>query len=332
MAMNQERAHDLIAKFRDQRVLVVGDIVLDRYVHGIVERLNPEAPVPVLSVREESETTGGAGSVAKNVAALGARTVLISVVGDDPKASRLEEAARREGYQSRLIRDSSRPTIEKLRYLVNNQQLLRVDREETVDISPELEEKLIEIILREVRDGIDGIIVSDYAKGVITEKIARAVLDMAAEHDVLVAADVKPSRAPYFMGAAFVSPNVKEAHEYLGMNPYEREALSWDALAKGVFRKMCSDVYLTLGPQGMYVFCGGKSGRHVPQDHVVEVFDVTGAGDAAVATLLLAQLAGANETEAAELGNAAGAIVVGKIGTIGVGAEELENMVTHKHG
>lgn len=324
--MDNRRAKELINQFKEKKVLVVGDILLDRYVSGVVERLNPEAPVPILRAMEEREETGGAGNVAKNVALLGAETSLIGVVGDDSDAGKIQRAAVREGYRAVLIKDSSRPTIRKVRHIVNGQQMLRVDYERDHNISEDIEKQVLDALMREIEQGVDAIIVSDYAKGVVTRALSETLLDVAGQRDIIVAGDIKPSRASYFVGATLISPNVKEAHEYLGLNHLETK-LSPEELAKMVYMKMCSDVYLTLGKDGMYIYCGGEKGKHVSQDHVVDVADESGAGDAAVSVLLLGLLAGATEEEAAKLANAAGALVVSKIGAVGVNADEIKEMI-----
>lgn len=324
--MDNKRVKELINQFKEKKVLVVGDILLDHYVSGVVERLNPEAPVPILRVTEEREETGGAGNVAKNVAKLGAETSLIGVVGDDENAERIKKAAECEGYRAVLIKDSSRPTIRKVRHMVNGQQMLRVDFERDHDISEDIEKQVLDALMREIEQGVDAIIVSDYAKGVVTRALSETLLDVAGQRDIIVAGDIKPSRASYFVGATLVSPNVKEAHEYLGLN-YLETKLSSEELAKMVYMKMCSNVYLTLGKDGMYIYCGGEKGKHVSQDHVVDVADESGAGDAAVSALLLGLLAGATEEEAAKLANAAGALVVSKIGAVGVTGDEIKGMI-----
>lgn len=324
--MDSTRAKEIIGKFGQHKVLVVGDIVLDHYVNGVVERINPEAPVPILKVIEEREETGGAGNTAKNIAALGAETILISVVGDDETANVIEETARKEGYEAILIRDASRPSIRKTRHLVANQHMLRVDYEDAKNISREVEERVVTEIKKIIAQGVDAIIVSDYAKGLVTQGVAEVVLDEAGQRDILVGADVKPSRAGYFTGATFVSPNIKEAHEYLGLNHHEKQVAP-EELAKMVYMKMCSDVYLTLGKDGIYVYCGGECGSHIPQKNIIEVADESGAGDTSAAVLLLSILSGAAELEAAELANAGGAVVVSKIGSVGISPYEIKNMM-----
>lgn len=324
--MELSRAKELINQFKQHKVLVVGDIVLDHYVHGVVERINPEAPVPILRATREREETGGAGNTAKNLARLGAETILISVVGDDDTATAMEETAKREGYKAILIRDKERASIRKERYLVGNQHMLRVDYEEVKEINSKVEQKVIDEIKRVIAQGVDAVMVSDYAKGVVTARIAETILDEAGPRDILVGADVKPSRCKYFTGASFVSPNIKEAHEFLGLNWHENK-VSPAELAQMVYLKMCADVFLTLGKDGIYVYCGGPSGYHVPQNNVIEVADESGAGDTAAAVLLLSMLSGACENEAAELSNAGGAVVVSKVGSVAIGTDEILEML-----
>ena len=325
--MEEERITELLGSFADKNVLVVGDIVLDHYVHGAVERLNPEAPVPVLHARDERDETGAAGNVAKNVTALGATATLISVVGDDETAASIRAAAKREGYEAKLITDSSRPSIRKTRFLVDGQQMLRVDQEETHDVDDEISQALLAAVRQAITDGVDGIVISDYAKGVVTEELGKEILALAALANVPVAADVKPSRIAFFKGATFISPNLKEGYEYLGRNHEEHKATKPDALAMELKETFQADVYLTLSADGIQV-CTDEEHCHVPQDHVVEVADTSGAGDTAVVVMLLALLAGATPREVAELANAAGAVVVSKVGAVGVSPDEVRQRIT----
>lgn len=326
--MTLSRAKEIISKFSQKKILVVGDGMLDRYVFGKVERLNPEAPVLILHAQHEKAATGGAGNVAKNAAALSAQTTLISVVGGDQAAQQLEDAARAEGYEPRFVTDAKRPTIEKIRYLVGSQQMLRVDYEAKEDVKEKIEMELI-VILKEAFAEADAIIISDYAKGTITKKVAAAVFE--AGKGKWIAADVKPSRAAYVVGASMISPNRKEAHEFLGLNPLEHNGKTASELAELLHAKMKTEVYITLGDEGMYVYTDEATRGFVHQAHVVKVFDVSGAGDTAMAVITLARLAGATPLEAAAIGNAAGAVVVSKVGAVGLTQDELLNMIAHKH-
>jgi len=193
------RLKDAIHSFADRRVLVIGDVMLDRYISGRVDRINPEAPVPILLAQSEYAATGGAGNTAKNAAALGANTTLIGVSGAGLVADDLRMAAEREGYRAVLIKDPSRRTIEKRRYVIRNQQMLRVDTEETGAISEEVERALIEAIERESAQ-VEAILVSDYAKGAITEGVAAAVMRAQNELGLMVMADIKAPSIHLYRG------------------------------------------------------------------------------------------------------------------------------------
>lgn len=328
--MTPERIKEILSQFNGKKVLVVGDIFIDHYVHGVVERLNPEAPVPILEAREEHDATGGAGNTAKNIAMLGADTAVIGVVGKDAAADRYKEIAEREGYRPVVIEDISRPTTQKIRHVTNSQQLLRVDYEVRSNVSAEVEDEILEAIKHEIENGVDAILVSDYAKGVVTERVAKTIMEAKA-NGVFVAADIKPSRAGYFVGVNFISPNRKEAHEILGFNQHEQDGKEAKELAHLLQEKMQCDVYVTLAGGGVYVLAKDGFEAHIPQEHVVEVFDPSGAGDTSAATMTLAYLAGATPEEIAVLSNAAGAVVVQKVGSVGLTQEELLDMLTHHH-
>lgn len=329
--LSADRIEEILSTFAEKRVLVIGDVFIDHYAYGKVDRVSPEAPVPVVQVERHVEMTGGAGNVAKNAASVGTTTILVSVVGQDEATQRLENLAQNEHYTARLVEDESRPTIRKMRYLAGNQQLLRIDHEKTHNISRDVEDKVIVRIKDIFKEGIDGVIVSDYAKGVVTERLAQAIKDLAKEYNVPVAADLKPSRASYFQGVSFMSPNLKEGYEYLGLNPLDEAAKKEPSeLAYLLRERFNSDIYLTLGGNGMYVSTADHE-VHVPQDHKVEVFDVSGAGDTAVTILLLARLAGATSEEAARIANAAGAVVVSKAGSVGVTTEEIRRTLMKKN-
>lgn len=329
--MNADSLHKIVDQFASKNILVIGDVVLDHYIQGKVERLNPEAPVPVLHARQEQEQTGGAGNVAKNAAMLGATTILIGVVGDDRSAERIKTAATKEGYTTKLITDKDRPTIIKTRFMVGSQQLLRVDYEETHNIDQAIEKEIMKTLKSLSETKLDGIVVSDYAKGTITPAVAEAVLAFAKERKIPVAADLKPSRAPFFKGVDVISPNLKEGHEFMGLNPLEQGGKQPEELVPLLSKKMDSNVYLTLGAGGVYIHTKDGVSEHVPQEHVAEVFDVSGAGDTFIMTLLLSLIAGASPEQAAMIANAAGAVVVGKIGSVGLTADELKDMLSHHH-
>jgi D-glycero-beta-D-manno-heptose-7-phosphate kinase len=327
--MSTDTLVSYVEKFKDFTILVVGDVMLDHYVFGKVERLNPEAPVPVLHAQKEQDATGGAGNVAKNVAMLGAKALLVGVAGNDVTADTLMEAGSREGYEMTLVKDESRPTIRKTRFLVNAQQLLRVDFEDSKDVQGAIEKKLIDHI-QSLAGEADAILISDYAKGAVTQAVVQAAMSAAKKHNIPIAADIKPSRAKFVVGVSFISPNLKEGYEFLGVNPLEHGQMNPSQVAQELHKKMKTDVYLTLSAGGVYVKTDSVD-EQVIQDHVVQVFDVSGAGDTFMATVVLAQLAGASGVEAAKIANAAGAVVVGKVGSVGLTSKELIHMLVHDH-
>lgn len=327
--MNSKRINDIVGKFKTQKVLVFGDLMLDHYVKGKVERLNPEAPVPILHTHEEWFATGGAGNTAKNLASLGAKTCLIGIVGNDQYAEVLKMKSTEEGYETKLIVDESRPTTRKVRFLVNNQQLLRVDYETKENVSPNIEDEVIAEIKKKIKEH-DGIIISDYAKGGITERIAKTIINEAKKNKKPILVDVKASRSSFVIGASLVSPNRKESYEFLGLNILDRQ-ISEAEVARRLKKKMKADIIIRLGGDGMYVCASDGTDKFVKQKNKVEVYDESGAGDTSVSVMLLAKLCGAKNEEMAELGNAGGATVVQKIGSVAITVVELEKMALQNH-
>lgn len=332
MSIALQRAGEIAKGFSSKKILVVGDVFLDRYIYGKVDRLNPEAPVPILHAKQEEDATGGAGNTAKNAAMLGVTTSCVGIGGNDDVADTLIATARQEGYGLTLIRDSRIPTIIKKRYVVGSQQLLRVDYETIVDSDTAIEDQLIAAIEEQVNN-VDGIIVSDYAKGAISERVAQALVVAMKSKNIPLMVDAKPSRATYFTGATYMSPNKKEAHEYLGLNALENGGKKAHELAAMISSSFDTTVFLTLSGEGMYVQGLGERGEYVPTSYVREheVVDTSGCGDTAALTILLAMLSGATLAEAAEMGNAAGATVARKSGAVGITSEELLHTISDHH-
>ena len=332
MSILKTRAEEITNAFSGKKILVVGDVFLDRYVYGIVERLNPEAPVPILHAKKEDNATGGAGNSAKNAAMLGAEVTCIGVVGNDEAAGILDSAASNEGYTSIFLRDAKGATIVKKRYIVGSQQLLRVDHEIIGSMQEDVEHKVIQEIESQATSA-DAIIVSDYAKGTISESVAHALMGVMKQRGIPMMVDAKPSRVGYFTGATYMSPNRKEAHEYLGINPYENGGKKAHELATMVASSFETTAFLTLGSEGMYVQGMQGEGYYVPTVyiHSDEVVDTSGCGDTAAVTILLSMLAGATLSEAAEMGNAAGATVARKTGAVGITKEELLHTIEEHH-
>jgi rfaE bifunctional protein kinase chain/domain len=315
--ITKERAVDLISKFPDITVAVIGDIILDKYLWGDVERISPEAPVPVVDVKKETVSLGGASNVANNIASLDAKAYMIGVVGDDENAKIIENLLKSKNINPVLIKDKSRPTIEKTRIIAVSQQLLRIDREDRSKLSTEIEDKIINEI-KNIKDKINVFIVSDYGKGVITQRI----MDFIKSLNKPIFVDPKPSNYQLYKHATILTPNKKEA--------YESVKADKNTDLEFVGRKIMSDLELnqlliTLGGEGMALFEGDKILR-IPTK-AKKVFDVTGAGDTVISVLALARLAGGTWEESASLANTAAGYVVGEIGTATVSRDILIDLI-----
>jgi D-beta-D-heptose 7-phosphate kinase/D-beta-D-heptose 1-phosphate adenosyltransferase len=310
----------LVRGFASLRLLVVGDVMLDEYLWGDVERVSPEAPVPVVHVRRESRALGGAGNVVRNVVALGAHCRFCAVVGDDAAGDRIVDLLKELGVEAGgVVRDKSRPTTRKTRVEARSQQLLRYDRETDEPIAGAAARGLVAAI-EAALDHVDGVVFEDYAKGVLAPAVVRQVLKRCRGRGLFVAVDPKDAVAPY-RGASLVKPNLRELEELSGIRVRAPGDLA-KAAAKLQRQLGGSDVIVTRGGQGMSIFENGK-----PQQDVAsapfEVFDVQGAGDTAIAALALAKLAGGTLAEAAVIANAAAGVVVGKVGTATASPDEV---------
>ena len=330
----------LIGRMKGRRLAVVGDWMLDRYIWGAATRLSPEAAVPVVEFAEQSECPGGAGNVAANLAALGARVSVYGVCGKDEAGEALRKAVRGlKIMESGILQDASRPTTVKTRIIARHQQVVRVDRESRLPLGKEIERRLLKKITAELR-GMDGVVISDYDKGVVTEGLAEGVLEACGKAGLPVFVKPKWSRLFAYPGAAAIMMNRAEA-AYLVKRVLDSEEAVEEAGRRLLAHFGCGAVIITRGEQGMSVF--EKDGERTKSFHVAatsrerhfgqagrdqneqgrQVFDVTGAGDTALAGFALAMTAGASVREAAVVGNAAAGVVVGKLGTAAVTPEEL---------
>ncbi len=329
--MDSARAETLVASFSEQCVAVVGDLMLDRYIWGAATRISQEAPVPVVQVRRSTAAPGGAGNVLGNLAALGARAVAVGAVGGDAAGETLRELLTEQGVSVRgLVTTPDRRTCEKTRVIAGAQQVVRVDTEDTAPLeSPwreRLEQTLEEVIAEEQ---VSAIIVEDYAKGAVSAELLRGVIALGAAHGVPVALDPHSANAHETPGLQIMTPNRSEAFALAGVyEPSPGEAPAADpALARAAARLLerwgVEELLITLGPGGMLLFRQGHGPpRHIPT-RAREVFDVSGAGDTAIAAYVLARAAGATPEESAEMANHAAGVVVGKIGTAPVYHAEL---------
>jgi D-beta-D-heptose 7-phosphate kinase/D-beta-D-heptose 1-phosphate adenosyltransferase len=318
--VDAQRAADIVRRFAGLPILVVGDVMLDRFIVGRVSRISPEAPVPVVHFESEHVRLGGAANVAHNIAALGGHVSLVGVVGIDAAALRLREqlAATAIGVDG-LVEDRSRPTTEKVRIVTErNQQVARVDYERDSDVGGDLVRILVARVKRLGADA-KALLVSDYLKGTVTRHVVEAMVALKRSDRPLLI-DPKIPHLAYYAGATLVTPNHHEAeiatHRRIRTDDEAREAAR-DFKS----RAQCDAVLITRGEQGMWLSEGATEGAVSAAAR--EVSDVTGAGDTVVATLALALAAGASMAEAAVLANHAAAIVVGKFGPATVGPDEL---------
>ncbi len=315
------RADALVRSLAGRRILVVGDIMLDHFLWGDVDRISPEAPVPVVRVKRESFHPGGCGNVAANLVALGGIPVLVAPVGDDRAGEQLREQLQHLGIDaSHLLQQSSRMTTKKTRIVAHHQQVVRFDHEEEQNLTAEGEEQLIgqaSTLLGEV----DAMVISDYDKGAITPRVLETLLPAARQANVIATVDPKLRHFTLYRSATLITPNLTEASHGVGFAIRSDD----DVLRAGEeIRKLlgADGVLLTRGEQGMSLFEGEAKVTHIPAPPQ-EVFDVTGAGDTVIATATLALAAGGSLLEAAMLANRAAGIAIGKLGTATVTPQEL---------
>ncbi|MEW5901602.1 MAG: D-glycero-beta-D-manno-heptose-7-phosphate kinase [Acidobacteriota bacterium] len=313
--IDRKKAERLIRRFKTKKVLVLGDLMLDRYIWGQVSRISPEAPVPVVEVKKDSLCLGGAGNVAQNLRSLGARPLLAGVVGADAEGRWIRNHA---SSKRGIFLDKSRPTTVKTRIIAHHQQVVRVDLERKGALPAGMERKILNFLRSAAGDGL---LISDYNKGIVNPSLMAKVLPLAQEKRIPVFVDPKVSNFFLYSPVTLITPNHFEAEKIVG---HECHSDSQVEKAGAKIFSLISSRYLIIkrGEHGMTVFEQGRRPIHIPTV-AREVFDVTGAGDTVIAAASLALLAGASIEEAASIANAAAGIVVGKIGTAAVTPEEL---------
>jgi D-beta-D-heptose 7-phosphate kinase/D-beta-D-heptose 1-phosphate adenosyltransferase len=320
---------DILDRLSGRSVLVIGDLMVDQFVIGTVDRISPEAPVPIVRFDHETRRLGGAANVAHNVAALGGRVETIGVIGTDPDGSRLlEELASRSIGTAGIVSDASRCTTRKLRVVTTrNQQVARIDYEHDGEIGESVEETVVRKV-SELAAAADAIVVSDYMKGVISAKVAAAAAKAADEHGVPLLVDPKVPHIEYYAGAALITPNHHEAEMVTHMR-IRTDADAREAARRFRDRARCKSVLITRGEHGMWLLdqsAGGDAMEVALPAEAREVADVTGAGDTVISALALACAAGAPLADAARLANRAAGIVVGKFGPATVTIDEIKEL------
>ncbi len=314
------RLKEAVQRFDGSCILVIGDIMLDQFVWGEVSRISPEAPVPVVQVHKETMLLGGAANVANNLRTLGGLVVLGGVIGRDDMGRVLRELASSRGIDTTAVVDTTRPTTIKSRIIARGQQVVRVDRESNRPINGPSIQALLGTI-EELVPQIKGIIVSDYAKGVIVPEIMYELKKISKDNGVPLFVDPKPVNRQLYMGVSLITPNQQEAEIMTGIEIRDRESLK--RAAQGLHEGLEADaVLITQGSRGM-AFWQEETGLFLVPTTGREVFDVTGAGDTVIATMALGIVNGLSYPEAAYLANIAAGIVVGKIGTATVTIREI---------
>ena len=317
--MLRERVIELLEAMSRQSILVLGDAMLDIYMIGDVDRISPEAPVPVVTVRDRKYMLGGAANVAANAAAIGAEVVLVAAIGDDRRGEQLRTELAAAGIRDEgIVVVPARPTTSKTRVVARNQQLVRIDEEDDSllvdDVLDDVRHRLLKVIKR-----ADAVLLEDYNKGVLAPPIIHAALDAAAKHGIPSVVDPKYRHFFEYTGATVFKPNRRELEAALGAGVDIEHA---DALPSVIQRLEVDNLLLTLGAQGMALLDKNGAVTRLPT-HAREVYDVSGAGDTVTAWVGTALAAGATVKEAAELANYAAGIEVGKAGVAVVTRDEV---------
>ena len=315
------RLKAIIQKFPKARVLVLGDLILDEFIWGKVERISPEAPVPVGLVNSASFMPGGATNVAGNIASLGGSAFICGVTGDDKAGRTLDLELRKRGVDtSGIIVDAHRPTTVKTRIIAHHQQVVRVDREKSGPLDDALLEQILTFIRARI-ETVDAVIIEDYGKGVIVPRLLTRIIPWARKYKKIVTVDPKIDHFSYYKGVTCITPNEKEAQG--GSGVIIKDSADIEQAGKKLLKELdLESCLITRGENGMSLFERDGKSIHIPTV-AQEVFDVSGAGDTVIATFTLALACGAGKLEAAHLSNFAAGIVVSKMGTAVVTKEEL---------
>ena len=317
-----------VSRFAAQRILVIGDLMLDEFIWGNVSRISPEAPVPVVNVTAESYYPGGAANVARNIREFSSATSVLGVTGADTHGARLVQLLQQSGIETAgVLQDPAAFTTVKTRIIARHQQVVRVDRERPALTAAGQLQRAIDYLDSAI-EGVDAIVVSDYCKGFLTQSLADHICALASRHRKVLTVDPHPRNLLKWPGATALKPNRAEAFLAAGMHPSDpvdpplSDAALLEVGGRMLRQSGAACLLITLGEQGMMLFQHNSAPYHTPT-RAQAVFDVSGAGDTAIAVFTLGLAAGAPPAEAAELANHASGIVVGKLGTATVTAQEL---------
>ncbi len=314
-----------IARFPQASVLVIGDLILDHYIWGRVSRISPEAPVPVVHVDSESFKLGGAANVFNNILALGGKADLCGVIGSDESGRMLlKELGTTRAARGGVVIDQDRPTTRKSRVIAHNQQIVRYDVERRAELKPAMQRRILRYVESRLRE-LSCLVVSDYAKGVVSATLVSEIIRLATARGIPVVVDPKVEHFSYYKGATIITPNHLEATQAAGVHGDDDQA---NNEAGAIIRQRlgCQAVLITRGEKGMSLYEGEGVSWHIPTQ-ARQVFDVTGAGDTVIGTLALALSTGASVRDAATLANHAAGIVVGMVGTATLSAQQLSEVL-----
>ena len=306
----------IINSFKDKRILIIGDLILDRFIYGKVSRISPEAPVPVVDVVSESFLLGGAANVANNIIALGGKVSVAGIIGKDTAGRIMKGLFEDRNINTEGIIEDKRPTTVKARVIAHSQQVVRFDREDRKRLEGKSLAYLTDYIKKAIKKH-DAVIISDYKKGVISSSLIKAVVKYAKPANTFVAVDPKVGHFHFYKNVSLITPNIMEASQGSGIEIKDEKSLL--KAGKALLNRLaCKSVLITRSEEGMSLF-EKTSSKDIKVTHIPtvaqKVFDVTGAGDTVIAAIALASTAGASLEDAAIIANHAAGIVVGEVGT-----------------
>lgn len=320
-----EELKKVVERFESARILAIGDVMLDRFILGTVSRISPEAPVPVVDLTSETFKPGGAANAINNIRALGGEVIAVGIIGDDVSGKKLIDLLKQSGINTEgIIVIQNRPTIVKTRIIAGQQQIVRIDREKRDGLDNEWVQKILGFVNTKIND-IDAILISDYDKGVITNKLLEDVIPLAKKYNKPIIVDPKVEHFLDYKGVTIVTPNIKEASAATGISPINETSIR--NMGQWLLTQLeCDTVLITRGKDGMTLFENDGAVIHIPTV-AREVFDVTGAGDTVTGVVALCLAVDAVMVDAAIIANTAAGIVVGKLGTATATKEELKHQL-----
>ncbi len=323
--ISEKRIEKLVKEVKNKKIAIIGDIMIDKYVWGSVNRISPEAPVPVVDIDHEMERLGGAANVGNNVAVMGGIPLVCGVIGKDNNASKMLSLFKEQNFMTEgIIEDKSRVTTVKTRVIANNQQVVRTDKESKIGIAKEIENKFLKNF-EEIIPSVDGIIIEDYNKGLITEEIIKNVTRLARKYNKIITVDPKYNNFYEYNNVTVFKPNVKETEEAVGFKMVDDERVK--VAGKMLMSRLnCENVIITRGSKGMMVFSGTGTINNIPTT-ARKVHDVSGAGDTVIAVLTMMLTAGCSIMEASTIANHAAGIVCSEVGVVPVEPEKLMETV-----